>query len=83
MYIKDDRQIQDKLKKMYPIIWGQVSDELHATSKSISVFSFAADKFDTIGRLKPTHKAMFNVQSQQYFPASVHMIKRNFYYRGQ
>ena len=34
MYVKDERQIQDHLKKMYYKIWGHVSDELVPPSKS-------------------------------------------------
>ena len=51
-------------------------------SKS-SVGSLTADKFDVIGLLNLIQKDMFNVQSQKYFHASVHMIKRIFYYRGK
>ena len=48
MYVKDDRQIQDQLKKNYTVIWGQVSDELRATINSFSGFSATSDKFDTV-----------------------------------
>ena len=68
---------------MYSIIWGQLSDELCATVKSISGLSEGADTFDAIGVLKIIQKAMSNVQSQKYFPAEVHTIKRSFYFRGQ
>ena len=64
MYVKDDRELQDQLKIMYSIIWGQVSDELCATVKNISVFYAAANIFDDIGLLDITQKAMFNVQIQ-------------------
>ena len=83
MYVKDERQIQDHLKKMYYKIWGHVSDELCATVKIISGFSIAADKFDAIGLIKIIQKAMFNVQIQNYFPAAVHMVKRSCYNRLQ
>ena len=82
MYVKDDRKIHYQLKTMYSIIWVHVSDELHATVEIISGFSAVADKSDNIGLIKLIHKAMFNVQSQQYFPEAVHIIKRRFYYRG-
>ena len=83
MYVKDDRQLQDHLKNMYYIILGQVSDELCTTVKSIIGFSAVADKFDAVGLLKLIQKDILNFQSQQYFPVSVHLVKRVFYYRGQ
>ena len=61
MYIKDDLQLQDQMKKMYSIIWGNFTDGIWATFKSISGFSAKVDKFDAIGMLKLTQKAMFNV----------------------
>ena len=62
---------------------GQVIDELCTTIKIIVGFSATADEFDAIGLLKLIQKAILNVQSQQYFPASVHLVKKGFYYRGQ
>ena len=79
MYVKYDWRLQDQLKNMYYIICGKVIDELCTRVKCISGFSAAADKFEDIGLLKLIQKDMFNVQSQQYFPAAVHMIKMGFY----
>ena len=79
LYVKDECQLQYHLNKMNSIIWGKVSDELRATVKSISGFSSAVDKFDTIGMLKLIHKTMSNVQSRTYFTAAVHMVNMNFY----
>ena len=83
LYVKDECQLQYQLNKMNSIIWGKVSDELRSTVKSISGFSSAVDKFDTIGMLKLIHKTMSNVQSRTYFTAAVHMVKRIFKYRVQ
>ena len=81
MYVNYDRQLQYQQKQIRSIIWGQVSDELRATVKSISVFYAAKGKFDAIGMLKIIQKAMLNVQIQKYFPAAVHSIEKRFYYR--
>ena len=61
----------------------KVSDELCATVKSISGLYAALYKFDANVMLNLIWKAIFNFQSQQYFPTAVHMIKRSFYYRRQ
>ena len=83
IYVKDERQLQDQLKNMYSIIWGQVSGELRATVKSTSGLSAAVDKFYAIDLLKIIQKAMLNYKGQQHFTESVHMIKRSFYFKGQ
>ena len=83
LHVKDYRQLHDQLKKMYSIIWGQVSDELCTTVKSISGFSDVENKLDAIGMLNLIQKAVSNVQSQQLLHAAVHIIKRRFYNRLQ
>ena len=78
-YIAREDKLEENLKTLYSLIWGQCSDIMRQKVEASPKFRDISESANSIELLKAIKKIAFNYQSQKHLPHSVHEAKKQFY----
>lgn len=82
-YVKRLDQLEENIRTLYSIVWGQCTDALIAKVEATTDYAAASLDNNGIELLKIIKSIAFNFQSQKYLAQAVHEAKRRFYTQFQ
>jgi hypothetical protein len=78
-YVKKETHLEENIKTIYSLIFGQCTEAMRAKLESISSHQQIVVAADGIALLKNIKTVMYNFQSQKYAPLALHESKKRFY----
>ena len=82
-YVKKMDQLDENIRTLYSIIWGQCTEAMKAKLESMTEFQGASLYNNGVELLKIVKTVCFNFASQKYLPQAIHEAKRRFYQQCQ
>jgi hypothetical protein len=78
-YVQKKLYIDENLKNLYSLIWGQCTDVIRARIEALDEHEDISNQGDSIKLLKAIKSLVFNFESQKYRPLAIHDGMRQFY----
>ena len=78
-YVKRLEQLDDNIKMLYSLVWGQCTDAMQARVRALAGYATATMNKDGLALLAMIRKTAFNFQSQKKLHHAVHESKKNFF----
>jgi hypothetical protein len=82
-YVKRKTYLEDNMKTVYSLVWGQCTDMTRQKLESLDAFDAITAGGDGLALLKAIKDLVYNFQSQKYLPHALHESKRRFYLCAQ
>jgi hypothetical protein len=78
-YVRKISQIEENMKTLYSLVWGQCSDVIRARIEALDNYQDMTNQSDSIKLLKSIKSLVFNFESQKYRPLAIHEGMKRFY----
>jgi hypothetical protein len=78
-YVRRKSHLDENLKTLYSLIWGQCTDVIQARIEALDKHNDMSNNGDSIALLKAIKALVYNFQSQKYQPLAVHDGMKRFY----
>jgi uncharacterized radical SAM superfamily protein len=82
-YVKRKTYLENNMKTVYSIIWGQCTDVMRQKIEALDIYEMISTDADGLEVLKAIKYLVYNFQSQKYLPHTLHESKRRFYFCTQ
>jgi hypothetical protein len=82
-YVKRKTYLEDNMKTVYSLVWGQYTDVTRQNLESLDTFDAITANGDGLALLKAIKDLVYNFQNQKYLPHALHESKRRFYLCAQ
>ena len=78
-YVKQKSYLNQNMKTLYALVWGQCTDVMKQKIESTHDFGTLSANRDGLGLLMTIKDLVYNFQSQKYLPRALHESVRRFY----
>ena len=78
-YVRRDSILDENIQKVYSLVLGKCTEFLKSKLKTTSNWDTTSTDFDLLGLIASIKSVIFKFEDQQYFPLSLHYVKKNFY----
>jgi hypothetical protein len=77
--IKRESKLEENLRSLFSLVWGQCTDPLRARIKSLEEYAEMEEQSDSIALIKAVRNAMFSYESVRYRCESIHDALKRFW----
>jgi len=79
MYLNEERDLDEHLRKLYSLIWGQCSEAMKTRLQETDRYDTVSANMDSLGLLEVIRGLVFQYRTNQHPILAMHDIKCNFY----
>ena len=83
LHVKKELTLEENVKKLYSLVWGQCSDALRAKLEGMNTHLTIKSQSDGIGLIQEIKTVCFQFQKQKHDAVAMHLSKRKFYSLAQ
>ena len=77
--IKRESKLEENLRSLYSLVWGQCTDPLRAKIRSLEEYAAMEEESDSLALIKSIRNAMYSYQSVTYRCVSIHHALKRFW----